>query len=63
MSRQLHKAVDAWENEGGKLLPSSDDESWGLLQFLTGTYVVDGLAYATLSDAASRTNALHAGTP
>jgi hypothetical protein len=57
----LETASDDWENEGGSLSRSVHPGSWGVLHFVTGTYVVDGHAYANLSDAVSRKNALDVG--
>jgi len=52
----LKIAKHAWENEGGAL-PGA--ETSGVIRFLTELYVVDGHAYASLSDASARAGALN----
>lgn len=57
MSQQqaLKTAKDVWENEGGAL---PERELSGITRFLTEMYVIDGHAYASLSDASARRDAL-----
>jgi hypothetical protein len=51
----LKFAKDDWENEGGAL---PEIGLSGVTRFLTELYVVDGFAYANLSDASARVGAL-----
>ena len=55
MSQHLISEItpDSWENEGGSR-PSPHPEFASVPRFLTELYVVDGHAYASLTDAVAQ---------
>lgn len=50
----LDRSSDGWENEGGGLLSSVEPETSCMTRFLTQFYVVEGQAYASLSEAVAQ---------